>query len=130
MIKKAFLILLYFLFINFSHAEEILICNTKKENCYKAEAVSYNYVKFVKYNHMTDRMIMKYKHSIINLKISNLNLTNVKSKDIKEKNQALVERNTIIKLLSEARRIDLKRCVFVGYYSCEVVIDDKLLTKF
>ena len=73
---------------------------------------------------------MKYKHSIINLKISNLNLTNIKSKDIKEKNQALVERNKIIKLLSEARRIDLKRCVFVGYYSCEVVIDDKLLTKF
>ena len=127
--KKAFLVLLYFLFINFSYAEEILICDIKKENCNKAEAFSYNYVKFVKYNHITDRMIMKYKHSVINLKISNLNLTDIKSKDIKEKNQALVKRNKIIKLLSEARRIDLKRCVFVGYYSCEVVIDDKLLTK-
>lgn len=125
--KNILVILFYFIISNITYSKEVWVCNNNKDDCYKIEAVSYNNVKFIKYDYITDKMIMKYKHSIINLKISNLNLTNIKSNDIKKKNQALLERKKIVNILNKAKRIDLKRCIFSGYYSCKIFVNGKIL---
>ena len=108
--------------ISFSYANDVEVC-VKEGKCYKTKTKSYANVNFLKYNLVNDTFIMKKDHATMNVKISNLTLNDVKSKDLKEKNKALKERRNITNLLNQAKRIDLKKCIFTGHYSCEIYLD-------
>ena len=116
------LFILSLLFMNYSYAKDVEVCD-KNGKCYKTKAQTYANVKFIKYNITNDTFIMQKDHATMNVKISNLTLNDVKSKDLKEKNKALKERRNITNLLNQAKRIDLKKCIFTGHYSCEIYLD-------
>ncbi len=120
------LFILSLFFINYSYAKDVEVCD-KNGKCYKTKAQTYANVKFIKYNITNDTFIMQKGHASMNVKASNIRLNNVKSKDIKEKNKALKERKNIQALLKEAKKIDLKNCIFTGYYSCEIYLDSEAM---
>ena len=129
MIKKTQILLFFFLslfFMNYSYSKNVEVCD-KNGKCYKTKAKSYSNVKFIKYNITNDTFLMQNGHATMNVKLSNIRLNNVKSKDIKEKNKALKERKNITNLLQEAKKIDLKNCVFTGYHSCEIYLDSEAI---
>ena len=120
------LFILSLFFINYSYAKDVEVCD-KNGKCYKTKAQTYANVKFIKYNITNDTFIMQKGHASMNVKASNIRLNNVKSKDIKEKNKALKERKNIQALLEEAKKIDLKNCIFTGYHSCEIYLDSEAM---
>lgn len=120
------LFILSLFFINYSYAKDVEVCD-KDGKCYTTKAQTYANVKFIKYNITNDTFIMRKGHASMNVKASNIRLNNVKSKNIKEKNKALKERRNIQALLKEAKKIDLKNCIFTGYHSCEIYLDNEAL---
>lgn len=129
MLRNFKIFTLLFLFCTtFSYGEETMICD-EINGCQTIKVKSYNNVQFIKYNLQNDTIIIKDKHARMNVKISNIKLNDVKSKSYRIKNKALNERKAISNILEEAQTIDLKRCIYTGYYNCEIYVDGKLLKK-
>lgn len=120
---------LFLLCINFSYAESTKICNSNNQ-CYEIKTNSYNNVKFTKYNRLKDLFIFKSDHATINTRISNLKLKSIRSKNMSTRTNALQERDKLVNILKNAKTIDLKDCIFTGYYSCNLYINNEDIEYF
>lgn len=127
---KFILFIVFFVFnTQFSYAKSVEVCDNNNQ-CYKTKTSSYDNVEFVKYNRRKDLFIFKNDHGIINTRISNLKLKSIRSKNISTRTNALQERDRLINILKDTKTIDLKDCTFIGYYSCNLYINNKNIEDF